>query len=114
MCNEDGILNALHKLLHWINKVFTWTLFTALFLGCCFLMISARAQDLDDVSRLKDYSRPMLCKKIVNGVIMSNETFIVTWAELERIKDNKLWFFHNSRIIKIGKGDSYMCTLVGK
>ncbi len=92
-------------------KNITWAISLIAFL---LLFSIAFPQDLEDVSRLKDFSRPLLCKKIENGVIMSDKTFIVTWAELERIKDNKMWFFHDSRIIKIGKGDSYICTLVGK
>jgi len=94
-----------------VIKTLQWVFFVAAVI--ILFAITSFAEELEDVSRLQDYSKPLLCKRVVNGVIMSNDTFIVTWAELDKIKNNKMWFFHDSRIIKIGKGDSYVCTLVG-
>ncbi len=76
--------------------------------------LASFAEDLEDVSRLKDYPKPLLCKFIKDGVIISNKSIILTWAELESIKDGKLRFLHNSQIIDIGPDDSYICTLVGQ
>lgn len=76
--------------------------------------LASFAEDLEDVERLKDYPKPLFCKFIENGVIISSKSIILTWAELESIKDGKLRFLHNSQIIDIGPNDSYICTLVGE